>query len=78
MVYGIWSWFIGLFLMRRCTVTLANGAVVKWVRPRKTSLQDYRTVFDGWRAASDKRIKLDSGNAQLVISASSIISVEIR
>jgi len=77
-VYALWWWFVGLFLNRRCTVTLTNGRVVRWVRPRNVNATDYRAVFVGWKAASHAQVKLHSGNSALVIVSDDIVSFEIR
>lgn len=77
-MYTLFFHFIGLFLKRRCRVTLTNGTTIVWLRPKGTDVAGYRAQFDQWRAAAVQRIKLDSGQVIATISSSNIVSVEIR
>lgn len=76
-MYVFWRGFLGLFLRRRCTVTLNNGRKIVWTRPKGTSVADYRGLVEEWRADGGKRIKLNSWDHQIVITARDIVSLEV-
>jgi hypothetical protein len=78
-MYKFWRLLCGLFLRRRCKVTLTNGHTHKWVRPKPYSVDDYRATFQGWLAVVEKKpLKLGDSKGWIVVSSQEIVSVEIR
>jgi hypothetical protein len=77
-VYAVWSRFLGLFLKRRCVITLNNGGRIVWLRPKDTPVSTYRNTVDSWVNVAGKKFKLDDGVRQHMLNSRDVISVEVR